>query len=133
MGSWQLGVARDKGAEQARREVVNSPRVPMEQVLQPQQGFPVLADGRRVDVRGEYDPGRHVLVSGRLQHGVSGWWVVTAVRTSAGAWLPVVRGWGPSPGAPAASPHPGPARPGGVGGGPQTDRPPGGRNGAAPH
>jgi surfeit locus 1 family protein len=97
MGSWQLGVARDKGAEQARREVVRSPRVPVEQVLQPQQGFPVVADGRRVDVRGRYDPGRHVLVSGRLQHGVSGWWVVTAVRTSAGAWLPVVRGWVASP------------------------------------
>src|SRR4051812_3094917 len=103
MGSWQLGVARDKGAEQARREVASSPRVPMEQVLQPQQGFPVVADGRRVDVRGEYDPRRHVLVSGRLQHGVSGWWVVTAVRTSAGAWLPVVRGWVPSPTDPAVS------------------------------
>jgi surfeit locus 1 family protein len=103
MGSWQLGVARDKGAEQARREVVSSPRVPVEQVLQPQQGFPVVADGRRVDVRGRYDPGRHVLVSGRLQHGVSGWWVVTAVRTSAGAWLPVVRGWVASPADTAAS------------------------------
>ena len=103
MGSWQLGVARDKGAEQARREVASSPRVPVEQVLQPQQGFPVVADGRRVVVRGEYDRGRHVLVSGRLQHGVSGWWVVTAVRTSAGAWLPVVRGWVPSPTDPAVS------------------------------
>src|SRR4051794_11233950 len=103
-GSWQLGVARDKGTEQARREVVSSPRVPMEQVLQPQQGFPVTADGRRVEVRGRYDAERHVLVSGRLQHGVSGWWVVTAVRTSAGAWLPVVRGWVPSPDAAAASP-----------------------------
>ena len=104
MGSWQLGVARDKGAEAARREVVSSPRVPLEQVLRPQQGFPVVADGRRVDVRGTYDPGRQVLVSGRLQHGASGWWVVTAVRTSAGAWLPVVRGWVPSPDDEAASP-----------------------------
>ena len=104
LGSWQLGVARDKGAERVRREVVSSPRVPIEQVLRPQQGFPVAADGRRVEVRGRYDAGRHVLVSGRLQHGVSGWWVVTAVRTSAGAWLPVVRGWVRSPDDAAASP-----------------------------
>lgn len=104
MGSWQLGVARDKGAAEARREVATSPRVPLEQVLQPQQGFPVVADARRVSVQGRYDPDRHVLVSGRLQHGTSGWWVVTAVRTSARAWLPVVRGWVPRPDDPAMAP-----------------------------
>jgi cytochrome oxidase assembly protein ShyY1 len=74
-------------------------------VLQPQRGFPVAADARRVSVQGRYDAGRQVLVADRLQHGRSGWWVVTAVRTSAGAWLPVVRGWVPGPDDAAASPQ----------------------------
>jgi surfeit locus 1 family protein len=111
MGSWQLGVARDKGGAEARRQVATSPRVPLEQVLQPQQGFPVVADARRVSVQGRYDAERHVLISGRLQHGTSGWWVVTAVRTSAGAWLPVVRGWVPRPDDPAVAPERVPAGP----------------------
>src|SRR5919112_876670 len=111
MGSWQLGVARDRGAQEARREVAASPRVPLEQVLQPQEGFPTAADARRVSVAGRYDPDRSVLVEGRLQRGVSGWWVVTAVRTTAGAWLPVVRGWVPSPDDPPTSPDRAPSGP----------------------
>jgi cytochrome oxidase assembly protein ShyY1 len=111
MGSWQLGVARDRGAQEARREVAASPRVPLERVLQPQEGFPTAADARRVSVAGRYDPDRSVLVEGRLQRGVSGWWVVTAVRTTAGAWLPVVRGWVPSPDDPATSPDRAPSGP----------------------
>jgi surfeit locus 1 family protein len=111
MGSWQLGVARDRGAQEARREVAASPRVPLEQVLQPQEGFPTAADARRVSVAGRYDPERTVLVEGRLQRGVSGWWVVTAVRTTAGAWLPVVRGWVPSPDHPATAPDRTPSGP----------------------
>ena len=105
MGSWQLGVARDKGTAKARQQAASSPRVPIEQVLQPQQGFPLVADARRVSVRGRYDAERQVLVAGRLQHGTSGWWVVTAARTSAGAWLPVVRGWVPRPDDAAAAPE----------------------------
>lgn len=104
MGSWQLGVARDKAGEQVRRQVASAPRVPVEQVLQPQRAFPVVADARRVSVQGRYDADRSVLISGRLQHGRRGWWVVTAVRTTAGAWLPVVRGWVPSPDDPASAP-----------------------------
>jgi surfeit locus 1 family protein len=56
-------------------------------------------------VQGRYDAGRQVLVSDRLQNGASGWWVVTAVRTSAGAWLPVVRGWVPRSDDAAAAPQ----------------------------
>jgi surfeit locus 1 family protein len=104
LGSWQLGVARDKGAVASAREVANQPPAPIEQVLAPQQGFLTSADTRAVTVRGSYDPGRQVLVANRLQQGRSGWWVVQAVRTSAGAWLPAVRGWVADPSDPAAAP-----------------------------
>ena len=104
LGSWQLGVARDKGAEAAAREVRSQPVAPIDQVLQPQQAFPADADFRRVTARGSYDASRHVLVPERLQRGRSGWWVVTALRTDAGALLPVVRGWVASPDDAAAGP-----------------------------
>lgn len=97
LGSWQLGVARDRGAEQARRDIVAQPAAPVDDVLRPQQRFPTAADGRSVTVRGRYDPARQVLVAKRLQRGRSGWWVVGALRTTAGGWLPAVRGWVPRP------------------------------------
>ncbi len=97
LGSWQLGVARNRGAEAAQRAARAQPAVPVEQLLQPQQGFPAAADGRRVTVSGSYDVSRQVLDGRRLQQGRPGWWVVTALRTDAGAWLPVVRGWVASP------------------------------------
>ena len=93
LGSWQLGVARDRGTEAGQRAARAGPPVPVAQVMQPQQGFPAVADGRRVTVSGSYDASRQVLVGQRLQQGRAGWWVVTALRTDAGAWLPVVRGW----------------------------------------
>lgn len=93
LGSWQLGVARDRGAEAAARAARARPAVPIEQLLQPQRAFPPQADARLVTARGAYQPGRTVLVTERLQRGRAGWWVVTALRTDAGALLPVVRGW----------------------------------------
>ena len=97
LGSWQLGVARDRGAEAAQRAARAQPAVPVGQILQPQQGFPAAADGRRVTVSGVYDASRQVLVGPRLQQGRPGWWVVTGLRAESGAWLPVVRGWVAAP------------------------------------
>jgi len=102
LGSWQLGVAQSKGAVQAARERQAQPQRPVDQVLSPQQPFTSDLDGRKVTATGEYDAGKQVLVPGRLQRGVTGWWVVTALRTSSGL-LPVVRGWVPSPAHPAAA------------------------------
>lgn len=96
LGSWQLGVARDRGAQAAARELRARPAAPIDQVLAPQRSFPASADGRQVSASGTYDPTTTVLVSGRLQRGRSGFWVVTGLRTGAGAWLPVVRGWVPT-------------------------------------
>lgn len=97
LGAWQLGVARDRGTQQALQTAAAQPVVPLDEVLRAQQGFPLGAEGRRVRVRGSYDASRQVLVADRLQRGRPGWWVVGALRTDSGAWLPAVRGWVPSP------------------------------------
>lgn len=97
LGAWQLGVARDRGTERALRELAARPAAPLDDVLRPQQRFLATADGRSVTARGTYDPSRQVLVAQRLQRGQPGWWVVAALRTTSGGWLPVVRGWVPSP------------------------------------
>lgn len=93
LGSWQLGVARDRGAQAAARELRARPAAPLDQVLMPQRSFTAQASGRQVSVTGTYDATTTVLVPERLQRGRSGLWVVTGLRTGAGAWLPVVRGW----------------------------------------
>ncbi len=96
LGSWQLRVARDRGGEAALRAARTAPPVALERLLQPQQPFTAAAASRTVTVRGSYDPSRQVLIAGRVQRDRVGWWVVTALRTDAGAWLPVVRGWVPT-------------------------------------
>lgn len=103
LGSWQLGVAQSKGVLQAAREQQARPEQPVDEVLLPQQPFTSDLDGRKVTATGTYDAAEQVLVPERLQRGVPGWWVVTALRTSSGL-LPVVRGWVPSPTHPGTSP-----------------------------
>jgi surfeit locus 1 family protein len=126
LGSWQLGVARDRGEVKALREARSRPAVPIDEVLAPQRAFTAAADGRRVTVQGTYDPSKQVLVSGRVQpggDGTVGWWVVGALRTSTDAWLPVVRGWVPDP-EDAAAGVPTPSGPVTVQGVLQPDEPP---------
>jgi cytochrome oxidase assembly protein ShyY1 len=130
LGSWQLNVARDRGAAEALRELRNASVVPIDQVLAPQRSFTAAADGRRVSAQGSYDASQQVLVAGRLEPGTDrtdgtvGWWVVSALRTSSGAWLPVVRGWVAHPDDPAAAPAAAPSGPATVQGVLQPDEPP---------
>jgi cytochrome oxidase assembly protein ShyY1 len=127
LGSWQLGVARDRGGAQALRDLQGRSVAPIDEVLAPQRTFTAAADGRRVRVQGSYDPSKQVLVGGRVQPGGDGsvgWWVVGAVRTSAGAWLPVVRGWVPTPDDPAAAHSAAPSGPVALEGVLQPDEPP---------
>jgi surfeit locus 1 family protein len=125
LGSWQLGVARDRSAERARQQVAARPPVPVDAVLVPQQPFTVPADGRLVTAGGRYDPSRQVLVAGRLQAERPGWWVVAALRAESGGWLPVVRGWVPDPDDARARPDRTPAGPVRVAGVLQPDEAPG--------
>jgi cytochrome oxidase assembly protein ShyY1 len=72
--------------------------------LQPGDFFHGSVADQMVTAQGSYDPGKQVLVAGRLHDGKSGYWVVTAfavtgapVLTGAAAtpqtWIPVARGW----------------------------------------
>jgi cytochrome oxidase assembly protein ShyY1 len=51
--------------------------------------------GRRVEVRGSYDPAVNLLVPGRELDGIVGSWVLGVVRLEDGSGVPVVRGWVP--------------------------------------
>ncbi|NHN56633.1 SURF1 family protein [Calidifontibacter sp. DB0510] len=93
LGLWQLNVARDKGTRAAEK-TTDRPRVALEQIVTPHQPFPKDGSLRKVTVRGRYNPGQQVLVSGRLYQGRQGYWVVTGFRVaSTGATIPIVRGF----------------------------------------
>jgi cytochrome oxidase assembly protein ShyY1 len=92
LGHWQLDVARSK--EHPKHQAAVAP-VPLEQVTAPQQVFRTGMQGRPVTVSGQYDVRRQVLVDGKDQAGRAGFWVLTPLRTSSGALVPVVRGFGP--------------------------------------
>jgi|SRR5579875_3374786 cytochrome oxidase assembly protein ShyY1 len=92
-GLWQWGVAQDRGSK-AMKNDGNRPVVALTTELKPQQTFPSDGSLQPVRFHGHYDPSGQVLVSGRLLHGVKGYWVVTpAVVDGTGARIPVVRGF----------------------------------------
>ncbi|MEV4951506.1 MULTISPECIES: SURF1 family protein [Paenarthrobacter] len=77
---------------------------PLVDVLQPGQFFPGSVSDQMVTATGSYDPGKQVLVEGRLYNNQKGFWIVSAFAVNnaptikgAGAspqtWIPVARGW----------------------------------------
>jgi cytochrome oxidase assembly protein ShyY1 len=111
LGHWQLDVARSK--EKPKHATVAA-TVPLDQVVRPQQTFRNNMVARPVTVSGEYDPAKQLLVSGKRQGGVDGFWVLTALRVPSGALVPVVRGFVPSAGAAVPAPPAGPVSLSGV-------------------
>ncbi|RNI22220.1 SURF1 family protein [Flexivirga caeni] len=96
-GLWQWGVAQDNGSK-AMTDSIHRPVVSLNQELKPQQTFPSDGSLQPVRFQGHYDPSGQVLVSGRVLHGVTGFWVVTPVVVDGtGARIPVVRGFVPRP------------------------------------
>jgi surfeit locus 1 family protein len=93
LGRWQLDVAENKGHQHHHGVAATAP---LDQVVKPQQVFLTGMVGRPVTVSGEYDPGRQVLVAYKRLGDVDGFWVLTALRTSTGALVPVVRGFVPA-------------------------------------
>jgi len=92
-GLWQWGVAQDRGSKAMKNEGAR-PVVALDKEIKPQQTFPSDGSLQPVRFHGHYDPSRQVLVSGRLLHGVHGYWVVTPVVVDGtGARIPVVRGF----------------------------------------
>ncbi|WP_400996105.1 SURF1 family protein [Agromyces sp. GXQ0307] len=92
LAQWQV----DRAVEQAT--VVERPTEevrPFGEVVQPDGPTEQAATGQRVAVTGEIVPGDTVLVQGRLNDGVAGWWVVAhlEVTDAAPGGLPVALGW----------------------------------------
>jgi cytochrome oxidase assembly protein ShyY1 len=77
---------------------------PLVEVLKPGQFFPGSVSDQMVSATGSYDPGKQVLVEGRLYNNQKGFWIVSAfavdaaptlngVGASPQTWIPVARGW----------------------------------------
>ncbi|SEG95181.1 Cytochrome oxidase assembly protein ShyY1 [Actinacidiphila yanglinensis] len=101
MGSWQLSrfdtrVDQHKHAEHDQQRTAEAAPVPLSRVL-PKTGSVVGSDdsGRIVSATGHYDTAHQLLVPNRLLDNHDGFYVLTPLRLSNGAVLPVVRGWLP--------------------------------------
>lgn len=92
LGQWQL----ERAVEQA--VVVERPTEevrPLSVVARPDGPTEQAATGQRVEVAGTFVPGDTVIVEGRLNDGVQGYWVVAhlEVTDAAPGGLPVALGW----------------------------------------
>ena len=92
LGQWQL----QRAVEQATVEVRPTEEVRLlADVASPDGPTEQAATGQRVAVTGTIVPGDTVLIEGRLNDGVAGWWVVAhlEVTDAAPGGLPVALGW----------------------------------------
>ncbi len=92
LGQWQL----ERAVEQA--VVVERPTEevrPLAEVAEPGRPTQQASTAQRVEVTGVVVPGDTVLVEGRLNDGVAGFWVVAhlEVTDAAAGGLPVAVGW----------------------------------------
>jgi len=97
MGTWQLSrfdarVAVHQAAEQAPKPG-STPAIALHDALGGVSDQVTQAtSGRNIAATGTYDTAHQFLVPGRVLDGKQGFYVLTLLRTTAGA-LPVVRGW----------------------------------------
>jgi len=94
LGQWQLDRSVTSGEVLERdTETVK----PLDEVAEPQTGMTERLDGQRVEVAGELVPGDFRLVSGRLNAGAEGYWVLGHLETDArgadDASVVVALGW----------------------------------------
>lgn len=92
LGQWQL----ERAVEQA--VVVERPTEevrPLAEVARPDGPTEQAATGQRVEVTGTFVPGDTVIIEGRLNEGVPGYWVVAhlEVTDAAPGGLPIALGW----------------------------------------
>ncbi len=99
LGLWQLSRAQDRDTQDMLAAAAARETEPLEQVLSPSEAFPEDGSNYPVEVSGQYDPQLQFLVPDRVLDGEQGWWVVTGLRTTEGALLPVLRGWVDDPAA----------------------------------
>ncbi|MGW4930039.1 SURF1 family protein [Agromyces sp. NPDC004153] len=94
LGQWQLERAVEQAVVQERpTEEVR----PLADVAQPDGPTEQAATGQRVEVTGTFVPGDTVIVEGRLNDGVAGYWPVAhlEVTDAAPGGLPIALGWAP--------------------------------------
>lgn len=92
LGQWQV----ERAVEQAVvKERPTEDVRPLGEVVSPDGPTEQAATGQRVSLTGTVVPGDTVLIEGRLNDGVHGWWVVAhlEVTDAAPAGLPVALGW----------------------------------------
>jgi cytochrome oxidase assembly protein ShyY1 len=100
LGNWQIGAWQEHRQDRAA-ELADIAPVPLEELLGPDDAFPGDGVGRPVTMSGRWLPDDTVLVSDRVQHDKTGFWVVVPLLTcgSTGtgcpeaAAVPVVVGW----------------------------------------
>jgi cytochrome oxidase assembly protein ShyY1 len=106
LGEWQLDRARSHGksAQQAELARQSSTTVPLTSVLKASETFPKDGVSKKVTTTGHWKGEDQLLVPGRdVGGGRTGLWVLTPLITTDGTTVPVVRGWVPSAGDPAAA------------------------------
>jgi len=92
LGQWQIerAVEQSTTVERPTEEVLA-----FGDLVQPDEPTEQVATAQRVEVHGTFVPGDTVLVEGRLNDGVAGYWVVAhlEVTDAAPGGLPVALGW----------------------------------------
>ena len=105
LGQWQLSRSIDRGAPvQESHEAA----VPLSDLAEPQQPLTAEAAGRLVTVEGSLLADEYIVLSGRLNDGVAGYWVVGHLLTAeaeeaAAPSLAVALGWSESAAAAASA------------------------------
>lgn len=91
LGQWQVGRAlQDAQPIQAETETV----IPLTQLTEPSSAIPLTAGGHMTEVTGFFVPDSYTLLTGRLNQGVEGYWVVGRFVLSENTHtVPVALGW----------------------------------------
>ncbi len=109
LGFWQVGAWQGQREDRVEALAEAEP-VPLSSVIGPDDAFPAGDAGRPVTLSGRWLPAESVEVTGRLQHGDVGSWVVVPFAVCAAepcggdsgdsgdgaSVIPVVLGWSPS-------------------------------------
>lgn len=90
LSQWQISRSVSEGTVLERPTETT---LPLEDVATPQEPLIALVDGQRVSVSGQYNPQDTVVLSDRLNHGESGYWVVAHLTAEDGGGLAVALGW----------------------------------------
>lgn len=105
LGTWQLDRALAKAEQTQAAEMaarLEAPAEPLEEIVEPQTQFVQSMVGQRVEVEGTLE-GPEFFVPRKFMPDpddpknkdlwTHGYWILTPLRTDAGAIMPVIRGW----------------------------------------